>query len=179
MSETSDVSRGDGWTLAPVLPEERPLLERLGELYLYDFTGFAPWDVGEDGLFDHEGWARGLWADPRHTALLIRVGGKPAGFAIVSDRSMFAAGVATWYLAEFFVMRRYRRLGIGAAVARAVFDRYPGPWHVLQMTENVAAQAFWRRVIGNYLGHPADEFTTSQGNPVQTFTAPGADVSEA
>ena len=163
-----------GWTLLPTRPEERALLERLGELYLYDFTGFAPWDVGEDGLFDREGWARGLWADPRHTALLLRVGGKPAGFAIVSDQSPFAPGTRTWYMAEYFVMRRYRRRGIGAAVACEVFDRFPGTWHVLQMHDNARAQAFWRRVIGEYLGHPPDEFTTSEGNPVQTFTATGA-----
>jgi predicted acetyltransferase len=165
--------RADDWTLTGVRPEERPLLERLGELYLYDFSEFAGWDLGEDGRFDHDGWARGLWADPDHTALLLRVGGKPAGFAIVSRHSPLAPDRPTWYMAEFFVMRRFRRRGIGALVARAVFGRFPGPWHVLQMKQNVAAQAFWRRTIGELLGHPAEEFTTSHGNPVQTFTVPG------
>ncbi|HEV2107727.1 MAG TPA: GNAT family N-acetyltransferase [Thermomicrobiales bacterium] len=159
-----------GWTLTPVNPAERPLLERLGQLYLYDFSAFTGWDIGEDGLFDHDGWSRGLWAHPGRTSLLLRIAEKPAGFAIVDERSPFAGDEPCRYMAEFFIMRKYRRRRLGEAVAGEVFDRFPGPWYVLEMKENLAARAFWPAVITRYLGYAPDEFITSHGDLVQTFT---------
>jgi len=53
-------------------------------------------------------------------------------------------------MAEFFVMRSYRRRGVGLAAAFAAFDRFKGPWEVRQRDENVAAIAFWRRAIHDY-----------------------------
>ena len=44
--------------------QERPALASLLQLYLYDFTDFVPWDVGEDGRFRERALA-GCWADPR------------------------------------------------------------------------------------------------------------------
>ena len=47
-------------------------------------------------------------------------------------------------------MRKFRRMGIGRKAAFQVFDRFRGAWEVLQTRENLAAQAFWRAVIGEY-----------------------------
>jgi predicted acetyltransferase len=159
------------WSLTSVNSHERPLLERLGQLYLYDFSEFTGWDIGDDGLFDHDGWSRDLWAKAGRTSLLIRVNDKPAGFAIVDEQSPFAEAQPCWYMAEFFIIRKYRHLGLGEEVARAVFDRFPGPWHVLEMRENAVALAFWPRVICRYLGHAPEQFVTCHGNLVQAFIA--------
>ena len=67
-------------------------------------------------------------------------------------------------MAEFFVMRKYRRGGIGATVTRDVFARFPGEWQVRQMRENAAAVEFWRSAIPV----PYDEGTTDEGT-VQRF----------
>jgi len=56
------------------------------------------------------------------------------------------------FLGAFFVARAYRRRGVGAVAAHQIFDRFPGRWQVLQIRANPAAQAFWRRVIGDYTG---------------------------
>ena len=50
-------------------------------------------------------------------------------------------------MAEFFVMRKYRRRGIGRQAAADVFARFAGPWQVRQQRSNPAATAFWRRAI--------------------------------
>lgn len=55
-------------------------------------------------------------------------------------------------LDQLFVLRKYRRRGIGARVARMLFDRYPGRWEVATVPGNQAALAFWPRVIGDYTG---------------------------
>jgi predicted acetyltransferase len=58
---------------------------------------------------------------------------------------------------EFFVMRKYRRRGAGARVASSVFERFPGGWEVRIDRDNLPAQAFWRRVVGDVTGGRYDE----------------------
>jgi predicted acetyltransferase len=77
-------------------------------------------------------------------------------------------------MAEFFVMRRYRRKGVGLAAASAIFDRFKGPWEVRQRDENVEATAFWRRVIAHYTGGRYQEVRWDDAawtGPVQSFTS--------
>ena len=50
-------------------------------------------------------------------------------------------------MAEFFILRKHRRAGVGAAAARAVFARYPGVWEAAVVRRNTAALAFWRRAV--------------------------------
>lgn len=59
-----------------------------------------------------------------------------------------------FWMGQFFVMKRYRRLGVGTQAARFIFDQFRGKWEVGQMPLNLPAQAFWRRTIGDYThGH--------------------------
>ena len=159
------------WTLTEVAEGERGLFTRLFELYLYDFSELEHADVGEDGLFrpPAKPWLERFWTRPDSHALLVRVDGKPAGFALVDERSPFPDSAHRHYVAGFFVMRAYRRRGIAAAVARAVFDRYPGPWQVLEVAANPIAQRFWRRVIGEYTGGRYTERWLNQRELVQEF----------
>ncbi len=157
------------WSLEPLQETERPLLARLLELYLYDFSEFTGWHVQEDGRFAPAGWSERQWSTPGRHALLLRVAGKPAGFAIIDERSPLPGGDDRHYIAEFFVMRAQRRHGLGEAVAREVFDRIPGGWQVLQMPQNTEAQRFWRRVIGAYTGGRFTEQVLADGDIVQEF----------
>jgi predicted acetyltransferase len=50
-------------------------------------------------------------------------------------------------ISEFFVLRKYRRRGVGTYVARRFFSRFPGRWEVAQLAWNVGARRFWRRLI--------------------------------
>jgi predicted acetyltransferase len=52
-------------------------------------------------------------------------------------------------MSEFFVMRKYRRGGVGREAARLVFALFPGAWQVRQLHGNDAATAFWRAVVPN------------------------------
>jgi predicted acetyltransferase len=132
-------------------PDDEARLRALFELYVYDFSELLPLDVRDDGRFATPPLDRHL-ADGRGHSFLFRSAGKLAGFALVSPRSYFDGDEGVHDLAEFFVMRRYRRHGLGARAAAAVFDQFNGRWEVRQKRENVAAIAFWRRVIGDYTG---------------------------
>jgi len=130
---------------------DRPVLRRLMQLYLYDFATIEDWDLGDDAVYGDARRIEGFWRDPRRRSFLVRVDGKLAGFAIIREGAHFA-GEGTREISEFFVLRRYRRQGVGSEAARQVFDMFPGKWELTQITSNTAAQVFWRQVIGEYTG---------------------------
>ncbi len=152
--------------------EDRPLLDRLGQLYQYDFSEFDGTEIGEEGLF--RWWSlEHLFAQPEHHAFLVRVDGNIAGFAATYEGEAFRDPTErVWWMDEFFVMRKYRRTGVGNFVARSLFDRLPGTWEVAQISPNTAAQSFWRKVIAEYTDGNFDEIEMADDRwtgPVQYF----------
>lgn len=82
---------------------------------------------------------------------------------------------------EFFVLRKYRRRGVGDHVARALFDGRPGRWELGQLAGSTAARAFWRATLGRYTGGDYRETqlaTARWRGPVQSFVAPGLIVTD-
>jgi predicted acetyltransferase len=157
-------------------PEERERLTALFELYVYDFSETLGLDVGDDGRFRVPPLSA-YWTDPRCHAFLIRVDEKLAGFALVQERSRLTGDESARDLAELFVMRKYRRHGVGERAAGWLFDRFRGPWEVRQKAENHAATAFWRRAIGRYMGGRFEELLLDDARwrgPVQRFDSTGA-----
>jgi predicted acetyltransferase len=154
-------------TVVEASESDRSVIRRLMELYLYDFSEFVSLDVNEHGLFEFP-WLDSFWTDDDKHPYLIRAGGKIAGFVLVHDAQ--EDGRAYHDLSEFFVLKRYRKQGVGRKAAQWVFDQHPGEWHVAEIPENKPAHAFWRRVIGEYTRGDYDETeqTPWQG-PLQTF----------
>ena len=148
--------------------EEKPFLRNLLELYRYDSSEFDGEDVGEHGLFTYR-YLDHYWTDPGRHAFIVRVAGQVAGFVMV--RMVESLGGETVHsIAEFFIMRKYRRQGVGTTVARRVFDMFPGRWRVAEEEANAPAQAFWRRVIRRYTEGKFKEIRDDEWDgPVQEF----------
>lgn len=151
---------------------DRAILANLLQLYTHDFTDFEEWDIGDDGRFFDEPVDRWL-TDPLRQPYFVRVDDKLAGFALVDRGSRINGDPDVVDMGEFFIMRRYRRLGVGTDVARWLFDHYPATWEVRQLPRNVQAQSFWRRVIGDYAGGRYEEFVAEDGDVVQRFRSAG------
>jgi predicted acetyltransferase len=152
-------------------PEDWARLRSLFQFYAYDLSDTFGLDVDGDGSFriaslDAYGSA------PGQRAFLITVVNKLAGFGLVEQRSRLTNDATVFDVAEFFVMRKYRRRGVGEGAARALFDSFRGRWEVRQRAENAAATAFWRRVIGRYTGGRFEELQWDDARwrgPVQRF----------
>jgi len=149
---------------------DRQTLSRLAELYLYDFSDFMGWDIGDDGRFG-DSILVGCWDEPWRHTFLIKVSGRLAGFAIVDERSHLSGSLTTVDMKEFFVLRKYRRRGVGDAAATHLFDRFPGRWEIRELAKNTAAQAFWRKMVARYTnGCFVDtNWDDQQRGPVQSF----------
>jgi predicted acetyltransferase len=84
--------------------------------------------------------------------------GKLAGLVFVKRGSEVSGREAIWDMAEFFIVRAYRRRGAGTQTAHEIFRRFPGLWEVRVMPSNVSACRFWARAISSFTGgtiHPA------------------------
>ena len=146
--------------LIPALGRDKPVVRRLLELNSHDFSEIDGRDLGPHGEYgypylDHD-W---LPAEHRHP-FLFDVDGQIGGCALV------CAGVPHQF-GEFFVVRKYRRRGVGLLAARAAFARFPGGWHVHEVPGNDAAVAFWRTAIPVMFDERSDDDGTTQ-----TFVSP-------
>jgi len=159
--------------VAEATRKDEPMLERLFQLYQYDFSEIMGGDVEDDGVFHYISLGD-IWDDDHAHVFITRVEGWLAGVAIVEERSHFTGDTDVAYMDEFFVMRKYRRTGVGSEFAARLFDMFPGRWEVGQVAPNTEATLFWRSVIREYTGGNFDERIEDSDmwqGPVQTFDA--------
>lgn len=129
--------------------EQKPILGRLMQLYLYDFSEFDGRDVNQDGLFEYK-YLDSYWSETDRSPFLICVDDKIAGFVLVNSYTYLQEEGTAKSIAEFFVMRKYRSQGIAKTAALRIFDAFPGKWEIGALKENVGARRFWRRAIDEY-----------------------------
>jgi predicted acetyltransferase len=145
-----------GFQLVRAPAGQRELLAHLLELYSHDLSGIFGLAVGEDGRFGYPRLDQ-YWAFPEtHHPFVFRYGGSVAGFALVTRGSPVTTDPSDLDMAEFFVLRRYRRMGVGRQAACALWGALPGRWIVRVSEANLPGMAFWESVIR----HTSDDHTT-------------------
>jgi predicted acetyltransferase len=135
----------------PASRDQSPILANLLELYAHDFSEFYGVELGADGRFGYASLPL-YWRVPGRHPFLIRIDGKLAGFVLVKRGSEISDNEKVWDMAEFFVVRAYRRRGVGTQIASEVWRRFPGAWEVRVLRANVAAISFWARAIAAFAG---------------------------
>ena len=137
------------FSITKIGPESDRLLRNLFEFYVHDM---APWfdiDLKADGSYSYDTstvWARG-W-----DAYVARVDGAIAGFALIASAEEWIGEQGVWDVREFFVVRKYRRSGLGRRIAEAIWNERPGEWLVRVLEANEPALEFWRVMVARYSG---------------------------
>ena len=149
-------------TLTPVPESQRQIITNLMQLYKYDFSEFAGvgsryGEVGPDGRFTYEG-LDSYWQEDGRFALTVEADGRLAGFVLVNRWSALNR-LLDHSVAEFFVLRKYRRIGVGSRAARVLFRRWPGRWEVSVARYNKPALSFWRKAIRASIESTVEEYT--------------------
>jgi predicted acetyltransferase len=146
-------------------PSDAGLLANLLELYLHDLSEVFPLiELGPDGRFGYDPLPL-YWSEPeRRFPFLIRYATRVAGFVLVTRGSPASDDPDVFDVAEFFVIRRHRRSGVGRRAAFLVWDRLPGRWIVRVSQANRGALPFWSGVIAEYTRGAAAEFERA-GSP--------------
>ncbi|WP_282033902.1 GNAT family N-acetyltransferase [Metabacillus indicus] len=143
---------------------KKPVFENLMQFYLYDFSEFNNAAVNVKGLFDPYAYLDKYWVEEGRFPYLIVHNGEFAGFALVR----FDLSENVYSIAEFFILKKFRRNSLGTTAAHDLFRLHPGKWEVTQIERNVPARRFWEKTISMF----ADgEYTniSSDGLQIQTF----------
>lgn len=155
---------------------EAPVLANLLELYTHDLSAAFPGvTLAPDGRY---GYAKlpAFFADPaRYFAYFIRCDGALAGFALATRGSPASDDPDVLDVAEFFVLRRYRRAGVGRVAAGLLWRTLPGRWTVRVFEGNGEALPFWRAAIAKAASSEIVERERSLGGRtwhVLSFEAP-------
>lgn len=142
--------------------EQQPILANLLELYVHDFSEHHDVELNADGRFGYTKLPL-YWLEPNRHPFLVMADRKLAGLVLVKKGSEISGDDNVWDVAEFFVVRRYRRRGIGTAIAHKIWSRFPGRWEVRVMESNHTADRFWERAIEEFAGEPIPSTRVEKG----------------
>lgn len=132
-------------TIIDAKPQQEELYRNLVNLQFHDLSEFRNnFDILEDGRF--------VWNFPGcfapdnqyHHPLLILFENKIVGFLIFSDFKGKHQEV-DFQLVEMFVLKMYRRKGIGKNAIEMIFDKYKGKYHLDVAENNIPALKFWKK----------------------------------
>jgi predicted acetyltransferase len=137
-------------TLERATPDMSPLVGNLLELYIHDLSGIFAVELGPDGRFGYPRLPL-YWADSvgRHV-YLIKFGSRVAGFAMVTRGSPASQNPTDLDVAEFFVLRAFRRSGVGRQAAFMLWDAVRGQWVVRVVETNEPGVSFWSETVRSY-----------------------------
>ena len=139
----------DDVTLQLMSVDEKSLLIRLMELFNYEFSQYSNDDINEYGYYGYD-HIDDYWNEEGRFPYLIRVDGKIAGFALICPHCKYRKEEGARCIGEFFVMVKYRRMGIGLNVAAQLFDKHRGLWEISYWRNNIPAGQFWKKVVEKY-----------------------------
>ncbi len=132
-------------------------------LYLHDLSEFDDhyYTLNQRVLWEPDYLPNWLEEDRDHS-LIISESGCRVGFALVNEApSPYLMPGIRYRLPEFFVLRKYRRCGLGRRSGLALLDQFRGRWQLSVLPRNGPAICFWRSILADYPGGLCPEATES------------------
>ena len=145
--------------LIPTVAEQLPLIANLYQFYAFESSDWEQEDVETDGRFYiHEPHLARYWQEPGWSAQLILADGFIAGFLLIERSEL--PGIEAPEFADLFILRKYRRQGIGRALVRQLMGD-GSPWLLRFYGQDELACAFWRQVLAE-LPRPPRQLCTEE-----------------
>ncbi|VXC21002.1 Predicted acetyltransferase [Pseudomonas sp. 8Z] len=134
--------------LLPTSPDQLPLIANLYQFYAYESSDWEQEDVEADGRFYiHHPHLQRYWQEPGWSAQLILADGFIAGFLLI-ERSELELIDAPEF-ADLFILKKYRRSGIGRAVVQQVMSD-GSPWLLRFYRQDETAYGFWQHLLSEW-----------------------------
>jgi predicted acetyltransferase len=155
-------------SISKIGPESDVVLRNLFEHYMHDMAEWFEIDTKADGSYSYD--TSLVWKNA-YDAYLAKVGDSIAGFALIGTADEWLGDIGAHDVHEFFVIRRYRRSGIGQRMATLLWNERPGEWLVRVLEANAPGVMFWRAAIASHSGGVyVEEGRIVRGRPWRFFT---------
>ena len=165
----------DRLRLKPIDQDSRMLVESLWQFYKHDLSEFLGTKPEADGKF-RPGRLPSYFGDPDRCGYLIYAEQKLLGFVM-----LLRIGKPQVVMGDFFILRAFRRTGIGSMAAKLIVQTNPGPWEIPFQISNSGAAKFWRAAAESWApGGWSEERRPVPGKPEVppdawiSFTSSGA-----
>ena len=135
--------------LERVRREKKDALFRLLQYSLFEESLTDLNEMNDEALFDYP-WFDAYFVEEEREAYFIRECGTNLllGFSMVRRHEDGRHSIA-----EFLVIPKHRRQGIGTRAAKACFALHEGPWEVKPAYGSESARLFWKKVIAQMTEH--------------------------
>ena len=138
--------------LVPASAAQRPLIRNLYQFYAYDSSDWEGEDVETDGRFYiHEAHLARYWQEPGWSAQLILADGFIAGFLLIERCEL--PGIDAAEFADLFILRKYRRRGIGRALFQQLVCASGEPWVISLYRDDPLGMPFAQALLGELPSH--------------------------
>ncbi len=98
--------------------DTKPIIQNLARFYIYDLSEFQDRKCPDNGLFEDEDYSR-YWTTPGNFPYLVICQHELAGFVFVEEGGSSAD--IDYHIAEFFIVRKFRRKGVARHVHATSF----------------------------------------------------------
>jgi predicted acetyltransferase len=140
--------------------EKKHVLRNMLELYFYDLSEFDDesdrLELNDAGLYGYR-YLDYYWNEEGRYPYLLMADQNLAGFSLIRTTEL---NPLTFEVAEFFIMKKYRKSGAGSALISKIFELHKGNWIINTSAKNLPAQQFWRKTIKNTSSKDYKEYLT-------------------
>jgi len=133
-------------TILPISFSEKEILRNLIEKYEYENSQYEKTEVNDYGLYEYK-YLDHYWTDENRYAYFIKANSKLVGFILFNDYRYYNEIEANYCIAEFFIMHKYKKMGIGKYVVKYITNKYKGKWQVGYNPNNNIGKIFWNKVV--------------------------------
>ena len=138
----------EGIKIVPIKKSEKKILRNLLEKYTYEFSQYEKTDINEFGLYGYT-YLDHYWTERNRFPYFIKYNNKIVGFILVNDYP--EDNIETDFcISEYFVLYKYRKLGIGKYCANKIFEKHKGLWQLKYHPKNRISKIFWNNVVKEY-----------------------------
>lgn len=102
--------------------------------------------------------------------MLIEADDAAAGFALIASKPHCHRTV-DYRMNDFFVLNKFRRLGVARKAVFQIFDRFPGVWEITRLPDNLPAAGYWSKLVSEYTGGKYEAWDVDAGMDGLKFTA--------
>lgn len=123
----------------------RQILWNLLQYMIFETSPYGKNDINTDGTFDYKFFDKYFTDDDREAYLIKSDNGGLLGFVMINQYlQKVQKGHA---IAEFMILPRFRRMGIGKEIAKRCLAMYPGNWEISPADGSKQAYGFWKNVV--------------------------------